>query len=88
MVQITGVGPTDTKYVEVTQAPQRPDTPTAMKAIRVHQFGGVETLAYEDLEQPVPAEGQVLVRVLPGVENDLSCVVMARLRMRHQPRDQ
>jgi len=34
-----------------------------MKAIRVHTFGGVDVLAYEDVAQPVPAEGQVLVRV-------------------------
>ncbi len=34
-----------------------------MKAIRVHAFGGPEVLRYEDVEAPVPAAGQVLVRV-------------------------
>jgi NADPH:quinone reductase-like Zn-dependent oxidoreductase len=34
-----------------------------MKAIRVHQFGGFDALVYEDVGQPVPAEGQVLIRV-------------------------
>lgn len=34
-----------------------------MKAIRVHAFGGVEQLVYEEVPQPVPAAGQVLVRV-------------------------
>ncbi len=34
-----------------------------MKAIRVHAFGDVDELVYEDVEPPVPAEGQVLVRV-------------------------
>lgn len=34
-----------------------------MKAIRVHAFGGPEVLRYEDVDAPVPASGQVLVRV-------------------------
>ena len=34
-----------------------------MRAIRVTQFGGPEALAYEEIEQPVPGAGQVLVRV-------------------------
>jgi NADPH:quinone reductase-like Zn-dependent oxidoreductase len=34
-----------------------------MKAIRVHQFGGVDALVYEDVEPPVPVGDQVLVRV-------------------------
>jgi NADPH:quinone reductase-like Zn-dependent oxidoreductase len=34
-----------------------------MKAVRVHAFGGVEALLYEDLPLPHPERGQVLVRV-------------------------
>jgi NADPH2:quinone reductase len=34
-----------------------------MKAIRVHEFGGPEVLRFEEVEDPVPAAGQVLVRV-------------------------
>src|SRR5213594_23467 len=34
-----------------------------MKAIRVHAPGGPETLRYEDVEQPVPGPGQVLVKI-------------------------
>ncbi|MFJ6676806.1 NADP-dependent oxidoreductase [Actinosynnema sp. NPDC091369] len=34
-----------------------------MKAVRFHEFGGPEVLRYEDVEQPVPAAGEVLVRV-------------------------
>ncbi|MEZ0110487.1 NADPH:quinone reductase-like Zn-dependent oxidoreductase [Catenulispora sp. EB89] len=34
-----------------------------MKAIRFHEFGGTEVLRFEDVEQPVPGAGQVLVRV-------------------------
>lgn len=33
-----------------------------MKAIRVHQFGGPEVLKLEEVPEPRPAEGQVLVR--------------------------
>ena len=35
-----------------------------MKAVRFHEFGGPEVLRYEDVEQPVPAAGEVLVRVI------------------------
>jgi NADPH:quinone reductase-like Zn-dependent oxidoreductase len=34
-----------------------------MKAVRFHEFGTPEVLRYEETGQPVPAEGQVLVRV-------------------------
>jgi NADPH2:quinone reductase len=34
-----------------------------MKAIRVHEFGGPEVLRLEDVEEPRPGAGQVLVRV-------------------------
>jgi len=34
-----------------------------MKAIRVHEFGGPEVLRLEELEDPRPGAGQVLVRV-------------------------
>ena len=34
-----------------------------MKAIRVHQFGGPEVLQCEDVERPVAAEGEVVVRI-------------------------
>src|ERR671935_58891 len=34
-----------------------------MKAIRVHEFGGPEVLRLEDVPEPRPGAGQVLVRV-------------------------
>ncbi|MCC6406371.1 MAG: NADP-dependent oxidoreductase [Planctomycetes bacterium] len=34
-----------------------------MKAVRIHAFGGVEQLKFEDAPRPVPAKGEVLVRV-------------------------
>ncbi|MBW8822112.1 MAG: NADP-dependent oxidoreductase, partial [Streptomyces sp.] len=34
-----------------------------MKAVRFHEYGDPSVLRYEDVEQPVPGAGQVLVRV-------------------------
>ena len=34
-----------------------------MKAIRVHEFGGPEALVYEEIPDPVPGEGEALVKV-------------------------
>ena len=35
----------------------------AMRAVRIHRFGGVEAIVHEELPRPIPAQGQVLVRV-------------------------
>ena len=40
-----------------------------MKAVRFHENGGPEVLRYEDAEQPVAAEGQVLIRVAGSAFN-------------------
>jgi NADPH:quinone reductase-like Zn-dependent oxidoreductase len=34
-----------------------------MKAVRFHDFGDADVLRYEDVEQPVPGRGEVLIRV-------------------------
>ncbi len=34
-----------------------------MRAVRVHRFGGIEALVYEEMVRPTPKKGQVLVRV-------------------------
>lgn len=36
---------------------------TTMKAVRIHEFGDVDVLKYEDVERPEPQAGEVLVRV-------------------------
>ena len=38
-----------------------------MKAIRIHEDGGPEVLRYEDVPDPVPAEGEVLDRAARGI---------------------
>jgi len=37
--------------------------PRAMWAVRVHRYGGLEAMIYEEVSRPAPGEGQVLVRV-------------------------
>ncbi|MFD4640788.1 NADP-dependent oxidoreductase [Lentzea sp. NPDC058436] len=53
-----------------------------MKAVRFHEFGGPEVLRYEDVEQPVPTAGQVLVEVTSTsfnpVEGNIRLGVMQR----------
>jgi NADPH:quinone reductase-like Zn-dependent oxidoreductase len=34
-----------------------------MKAVRFHEFGDADVLRYEDVEQPIPGDGEVRVRV-------------------------
>lgn len=33
------------------------------RAVRYHEFGGTDVLRVDEVERPVPGEGQVLVRV-------------------------
>lgn len=40
-----------------------------MKAVRIHDWGGVDTLRYEDAPRPVPGAGEVLVRVHAAAVN-------------------
>ena len=38
-----------------------------MKAVRVHQYGGLEALKYEDVPVPEPGEAEVRVKVDPAI---------------------
>src|SRR6185312_2262868 len=40
-----------------------------MKAVRIHRFGGPETLEVEDLPMPQPGQGEVRVRVMGASVN-------------------
>lgn len=44
-------------------ATQRMTLPDTMRAVCVHQFGGLEAIRYEEVSRPMPGEGQVLVCV-------------------------
>lgn len=48
-----------------------------MKAIVVHQFGGLEVLKYEDAPRPQPKEGEILVRVIAAGVNPVDTYVTA-----------
>src|SRR5690348_8657545 len=40
-----------------------------MKAIRIHEFGGLDVLKYEDAPRPTPGEDEMLVRVHAAAVN-------------------
>ncbi len=42
-----------------------------MKAVRVHELGGPEVLAYEEVSDPLPQSGEALVRIAAGGVNYL-----------------
>jgi NADPH:quinone reductase-like Zn-dependent oxidoreductase len=46
-----------------------------MKAIRIHEYGGVETLRYEDAPVPEPKAGELLVRVKAAAVNPVDVQV-------------
>ena len=46
-----------------TTMSQRPPRKPQMKAVCVHQFGGLDVMTYEEIPRPTPGPGQVLVRV-------------------------
>jgi len=46
-----------------------------MKAIRIHKFGGTEVLKLEEIERPVPAADEILVKVFASGVNPADWVV-------------
>jgi NADPH:quinone reductase-like Zn-dependent oxidoreductase len=48
-----------------------------MKAVRFHEYGDPSVLRYEDVEQPVPGPGQVLVRVAATSFNGVDANIRA-----------
>jgi NADPH2:quinone reductase len=48
-----------------------------MKAMRFHQTGGVDVLQYEEVPQPVPQAGEVIVRVKAAALNRLDVFLRA-----------
>ncbi len=45
-----------------------------MKAVRIHEFGDVDVLKYEDVEKPEPKAGEILVRVRAAGVNPVDYV--------------
>ena len=57
-----------------------------MKAIRIHEDGGPEVLRYEDVPDPEPGEGEVLVRLAAASLNHLDVWVRKGLPSVPKPR--
>jgi len=50
---------------------------TAMKAVRIHAYGGTDVLAYEDAPRPTLGDSEVLIRVHATTVNPFDCAVRA-----------
>jgi len=50
---------------------------TSMKAVRIHGYGGVDVLNYEDAPRPTPGPGEVLIRVHATTVNPFDCAARA-----------
>ena len=48
-----------------------------MKAVHIHDYGGVDVLHYEDAPRPKPCPGEVLIRVYATTINPFDCAVRA-----------
>ena len=46
-----------------------------MKAVRIHDYGGVDVLHYEEAPRPTPNPGEVLIRVHATTVNPFDCAV-------------
>ena len=57
-----------------------------MKAVRIHEDGGPEVLRYEDVEDPVPGEGEILIRLHAASLNHLDCWIRQGLPSVAKPR--
>jgi NADPH:quinone reductase-like Zn-dependent oxidoreductase len=53
----------------------RGDAEIMPKAVRYGEFGGIEVLRVEEVERPVPGDGQVLVRVKAAGINPSEAVI-------------
>lgn len=48
-----------------------------MKAVHIHDYGGLDVLHYEDASRPTPGAGEVLIRVYATTINPFDCAVRA-----------
>ena len=46
-----------------------------MKAVRIHEFGGTEVLKIEEIERPIPAPDEILVKVYASGVNPVDWVI-------------
>jgi NADPH:quinone reductase-like Zn-dependent oxidoreductase len=48
-----------------------------MKAVRIHNYGDVDVLSYEDAPRPTPGDDEVLIRIEATSVNPFDCAVRA-----------
>ena len=48
-----------------------------MKAVRIHEYGSINVLRYEDVPRPIPGEGEVLIRLYATSANPFDCAARA-----------
>jgi NADPH:quinone reductase-like Zn-dependent oxidoreductase len=58
-----------------TPVAARAADPAMMKAIVVHQFGGLEVLKYEDAPRPEPKEDEILIRTMAAGVNPVDAYI-------------
>jgi NADPH:quinone reductase-like Zn-dependent oxidoreductase len=58
-----------------TSTPRAPALPSTMKAVRIHAYGGLDTLRHEDVPRPSPGPGEVLLRVQAAGVNPVDWAV-------------
>ena len=56
-----------------------------MQAIRVHSFGGIDSLVVEDVPRPIPGDGEVLVRVKAAGVGPWDAWIRSGRSVIHQP---
>lgn len=50
---------------------------SSMKAVRIHHYGGIDTLTYEDAPRPTITESEVLIRIHATSVNPFDCALRA-----------
>ena len=56
-----------------------------MKAVVLHEFGGPEKLKYEDVSDPVPGDGQVLIRLAASSVNPIDFKLRSGSQQKFRP---
>jgi NADPH:quinone reductase-like Zn-dependent oxidoreductase len=58
-----------------------------MKAVVIHEYGGPDVLKYEDFPDPLPSEGEVLIRVAAASINPIDLMQRSGARKASMPLD-
>src|SRR4051812_20770907 len=56
-----------------------------MKAVRIHTYGGLEVLAYDDVPVPTPGPGEFLIRIHAAAVNPVDWKIRAGYLKEYRP---